>query len=60
MDHEATRAITEPPRCMRCDRDALTVNDAGTALCARHATIFTTIERLKAVDTTEKNHLAPA
>ena len=65
MEHGTTHSAGEPPRCMRCDRDALTVNDAGSALCARHATIFPTVARIdserRAIsDARDRPELTPA
>ncbi len=65
MEHGATHIAGEPLRCMRCDRDALTVNDAGSALCARHATIFLTVARIDAerhgvMEALERSELTPA
>lgn len=34
------------PPCDKCHRDAITNDDLGMLLCARHATIFMTIERM--------------
>lgn len=65
MEHGAISATSEPRRCVRCDKDALTVDDAGMALCARHATIFLTVARMAAEqrgtgDALERSELTPA
>jgi hypothetical protein len=65
MEHGATRLPGDAPRCTRCDRDALTIDDAGSALCARHATIFLTVARIDAgrradTEAGERHELTPA
>lgn len=34
------------PPCDKCHRDAITNDDLGMLLCARHATIFMTVRRM--------------
>jgi hypothetical protein len=38
--------VDESPICDMCDSEALTADDEGHPLCARHATIFLTADRI--------------
>lgn len=46
MTQEEPLWVDEPPSCDKCDRAALTADEEGHALCARHATIFMTADRI--------------
>lgn len=63
MEREEILWPMSTPHCSKCDRDALTVDAKGNALCGRHATIFMTLERMKDSDSetvAEPQHLTPA
>ena len=39
----------EPPPCVVCGRDAVTIDREDAAMCAKHAAMFVTRERREAV-----------
>ena len=46
MTQQEALLLDEKPHCDNCDREALTVDSDGRPLCARHATIFLTVDRI--------------
>jgi hypothetical protein len=45
MDSPDTLNLSVRPRCSKCDRLAVTFDPDETPLCARHATIFMTVDK---------------
>ena len=45
MESADTLNLSVRPRCARCDRLAVTFDPDETPLCARHATIFMTVDQ---------------
>jgi hypothetical protein len=46
MTREKALWPDETPYCDKCDREPLTVDSDGNQLCARHATVFLTDDRI--------------
>jgi hypothetical protein len=45
MDSQDTLNLSVRPRCSKCDRLAVTFDPHEVPLCARHATIFLTVDK---------------
>ena len=50
MDRATTPPTQLPPSCDKCERTAVVLDAYERPLCARHATIFMTVERLDRTD----------
>jgi hypothetical protein len=48
MDSPDTLNLSVRPRCSKCDRLAVTFDPDEIPLCARHATIFMTVDKPEA------------